>query len=176
MPTTVQAGSGWVTVTFVTPFADVPVMLTGVMSEADPTPVVVRVRNLTAQGFEVRVQEEEGQDGSHPAETVAYVAFDAGSGATQGLLFEAGRTPDEVRHPWYRIDFNVPFAAVPVFLGNIDTFDGSDTAGLRFRNGLASNIEVKVEEEKSRDSETRHTTERVSWTAWSTSGPVVAAP
>ena len=173
---TVQAGDGWVSVTFATAFSSTPVLLTGVMSDADPTPVVVRVRNLTAQGFEVRVQEEEGQDGAHPAETVAYVAIAAGTGATQGLTFEAARTPDAVRHPWYTIDFSVPFVSSPVFLGNIDTFDGPDTAGLRYRNLSPANVQVKVEEEKSANSETNHTTERVSWTAWSTPGPLVAAP
>ncbi|MEL7370585.1 MAG: CARDB domain-containing protein, partial [Myxococcota bacterium] len=173
---TTDTTDAWTTVSFSTPFASPPVLLTGVMSDNDSTPVVVRVRNLTASGFEVRVQEEEGQDGTHASETVAFVAMEAGTGVVQGLTFEAGRTPDAVRHPWYRVDFSAPFTLAPVFLASMDRADGGDTAGLRFRNATAGSVEIKVEEEQSANSETGHTTESVSWTAWSAPGPLVAAP
>ena len=173
---TVSVTDGWTSVTFSTPFAAAPVLLTGVMSANDTTAVVVRTRNVTAQGFDVRLQEEEGQDGTHAAETVAFAAMEAGVGGSAGIVFEARRTPDAVRHPWYRIDFSAPFSLAPVFLGNIDRFDGPDTAGLRYRNLLADRVEVKVEEEKSANSETNHTTETVSWAAWSAPGVLLTAP
>ena len=43
----------------------------------------------------------------------------------------------------------------------MSTHDGRDSAGLRYRNLDINGVDIKVEEEKSLDSEINHTTENV---------------
>ena len=51
----------------------------------------------------------------------------------------------------------------PVFLADMQTTDGWDTANLRWQNKDFYAIDVKIAEERSRDSETYHTTEVVGY-------------
>jgi len=57
----------------------------------------------------------------------------------------------------------------PYFLAQIQTFDGGDPAGLRYRVS-SGKVQVMVEEEQSADSETAHTSEVVGWVAFASSG------
>ena len=81
-------------------------------------------------------------DDAHTTERIGYIATEP----TAGTGFEVGRTPDAVTDDDYRIGF-----------------DGPDTAGLRYRNLGRSSVDVFVEEERSRDGETNHTTETVGY-------------
>ena len=64
-----------------------------------------------------------------------------------------------------------------MLLADVDTFDGGDTSGLRLRDVTGARAQVKVKvEEKPRDPETNHTTERVSWLVGEAPGLIVAAP
>ncbi|MCZ6907083.1 MAG: fibronectin type III domain-containing protein, partial [Deltaproteobacteria bacterium] len=63
--------------------------------------------------------------------------------------------------------FNESFIDSPVFLADMQTTDGSDTATVRWENKDPFGVEVKIEEEQSRDSETRHTTEMVGYMVFS---------
>ena len=62
-------------VTFASAFTgSPPVVLTTTASNNDPTAVDSDPLNITANGFDVRLQEEEAQDGIHIAETVGWIA------------------------------------------------------------------------------------------------------
>ena len=50
----------------------------------------------------------------------------------------------------------------------MQTADGKDTAALRWRNKNGRGVEIKVEEEQSRDTETNHTTESIGYMIFST--------
>jgi hypothetical protein len=54
----------------------VPVLLSQSQTYAGGQAVVTRQRNISASGFQIRLQEEEGNDGSHATETVGYLAID----------------------------------------------------------------------------------------------------
>jgi hypothetical protein len=51
----------------------------------------------------------------------------------------------------------------------MQTADGGDASAVRWQNRDQYGIEVKIEEEQSKDSETNHTTEAVGYMAFSTS-------
>jgi hypothetical protein len=76
---TVQAAHGFVPVTFAQSFTQVPVILSQSQTRTGAQPVVSRQRSASASGFEVRLQEEEGNDGGHAMETVGYIAIEAGA-------------------------------------------------------------------------------------------------
>jgi hypothetical protein len=159
---TVATDHDFVTVAFGQGFPETPVILTQAQTYADPAAVVTRQRNATSSGFAVQLQEQEANDPVHALETVGYVAVAPGLGMTAGVAFEAAVTPDAVTHAWYGLTFLDGYGD-PVLLAGLQTRDGGDTAGLRYRNLQTTSAEVFVEEEKSRDTEVNHTTEIVGY-------------
>jgi len=169
---TVSAATSWVTVTFPQAFASTPTLLTGVASQNDPAACVTRTRNLSATGFQIKVQEEEAADGVHSAETVAWVAVEQGSGSNNSVPYLASRTSNSVQNSWYTISFSPAFSQTPIFLCFDDTYHGGNTCGTRYNNLDATSVDVKIEEEKSKDSEVYHVAEVVSYLAWGSAGNI----
>jgi hypothetical protein len=80
-----------------------------------------------------------------------------------GFMFEIGRTTNSVKHQFQPVHFDFEFKSPPVFLAGMQTTDGGDTAAVRWQNRVAEGIEVKLEEEQSRDTETNHTSEVIGY-------------
>ena len=158
---TVSTDETFANVSFSQSFAAQPIVLTQTQTYNGKQPVVTRQRNVSASGTEVRVQEEEAL-GDHFTETIGYVAAETGSTVIDGTEFEFGRTPDEVTGSWYKFDFQRN-QVLPRFFADMQTFDGPNSAGLRYRNLSNNGVEVRVEEEQSKDTETRHNSEVVGY-------------
>jgi subtilisin family serine protease len=148
-------------VSFTQQFTQIPVVLTQAQTYNGGDPIVTRQRDVSMSGTQVRVQEEEAR-GKHLAETVGYIAAEPGASSLSGVSFEADRTSDSVTDTWSRLEFTSSYDT-PQFLADMQTFDGSDSAGLRYRQLSNTDVEVKVEEERSADTETDHTTEVVGY-------------
>jgi len=71
---TVQTSHLWYSVAFSTAFNSPPIVLTQCQTLNGGQAVVTRQRQGTSSGFQVRLQEEEGNDGTHAVETLGYVA------------------------------------------------------------------------------------------------------
>ncbi len=145
-----------------TAFNDTPVVLTAVTSVNEGEAVTTRVGNIDSDGFEVSLQEQEANAQTHAEESIDYIAWEPSSGIIDGVEFEVGLTLDVVTDEPSDLDW-VPFAVPPVFLADMQTKDGGDTANLRLRNKSAGGVEVWIDEEKSLDLETGHTTEIVGY-------------
>ena len=152
-------------VSFPSRFAFAPVVLTQVTSDNDPAAVATRVRNITAAGFEVRLVEEEGNDGSHAAETVHWIAIEQSSGQSGGLVHDAAITFQNVTDGERTIPFNQSFAAPPVFLAALQTFADADPCTLRHTALGTTDTTVFIEEEASADTETAHGRESAGYLA-----------
>jgi len=135
--------------------AERPVLLTQVVTYNDSSAVCTRIRGLTRRRFVVRLQEEEGNDGEHPGETVHYIAVSPGTGQIDGKDFIAVKTSNSVTHDWHTINFGQSIDS-PLVLANMNTEDGDDPSVLRYRNLSSSSVQIKVEEEQSEDEEVRH--------------------
>jgi hypothetical protein len=107
---------------------DDPVVVSRSQTHEGGQAVVTRHRNVGAGGFDVRLQEEEDNNGQHRTERIGYLACETGGDGPQ----VAGRL--RVDDEWRRIDFADDFDAPPVTLTSIQTFEGTDTAGLRLRD------------------------------------------
>jgi hypothetical protein len=70
----VQSNHLWVNALLSSPFTSSPVILSQSQTTNGGQAVITRQRNITSTGFEVRLQEEEGNDGWHQVETIGYVA------------------------------------------------------------------------------------------------------
>ncbi|WP_433631777.1 hypothetical protein [Halomicrococcus sp. NG-SE-24] len=122
-----------------------PVVLAQSQTYRGADPIVTRVRNVSSDSFDVRLQEEEAK-GWHASETVGYVALEQATGALDGRPFEVRRTDATIGHEWTRIPFEQQYD-LPRFVAGMQTFNGTDTAELRYRNLTGDGVDVRVEEE-----------------------------
>jgi hypothetical protein len=130
-------------------FSSTPVVFSQAESSRGPHAVVTRHRNVSSNGMSVRLQEQNSY-GAHMNESVGYLAVEEGRGSLGGAAFEAGRTPDSVTHRWHRISFDWSYDD-PRFVADVQTYNGSDAAEVRYRNLSSSGVEVRIEEERSDD-------------------------
>lgn len=134
--------------------------------------VVTRTRSVARTGFDVQLQTAEAVTGV-PTERVGYVALTEGSSTNEPL--EAGRTGDTVTQRLTTVGFNRSYADAGV-VADMQTRDGPDTARVRYRSLTGSSVQVFVAEERSRDSEARHTTEVVGYVAFEAGTAIEAKP
>ena len=143
-------------------FSEPPVVLVQSQTENGTDPIVPRLRNVSADGMEVLVQEEEGEEngGYHYAETVGYLAVSPGQRVLDGRSAEADVAP--VDHGWTRIAFDGSYDD-PVFLASVQSYEGWNTVTVRYRNLTSDGVEVMLQEEQSADDETGHVPESVGY-------------
>ncbi len=145
----------------------------GVLAPTPPDgirPVISRVDNVGATGFNVSLQNEEQYAPNHiAAETIQWVAFQPLSGISDlaNAAIEVGDSGGtNVDSSFNTITFaSTSFNSEPIMAVSSQTIDGSDPAYPRYRNVTSSNFQVKMEEEKSGDSETSHVDERIGYLA-----------
>ena len=154
---------------FAQSFAVSPVVLVQCASENESVAVATRLRNVTASGFEVRLQEEEAANGAHADETLHYIALSPGTGNEADWKAEVVSLGTSFTHQWRAIDF-LSSQADPLFLAAMQSYQGSDPAALRYRALEGARVEVMVEEEQSRDSEVSHAREAIGYLVLSNQG------
>ena len=162
--TTNKTGS-FVAMPFSQPFPEVPVVLATVVTADEDDTVTTRVRTISTHNFEFRMQEQEGNTQSHAAETICYLAWEPSSGSVNGLPLETSRTQDAVTQVHETVAFRQSFTHPPVFISGMQTTEDNDTATVRCRNLDRFHLDVRIEEERSGDNETVHTTEVVGYVA-----------
>ncbi|MBT8361814.1 MAG: PKD domain-containing protein, partial [Deltaproteobacteria bacterium] len=142
-----------------------PVILSQVMTESEADAVTGRIRNVSQGSYEYKLQEQESTSKSHQAEMVAYIAWEPGIGDLGDFQYEVGVTGKKVTHKGYTFTFQTNLSDVPLFLADMQTQTGGDTAVLRMLDISKRSARLKVEEEKSKDKEVRHSKERVGFLA-----------
>ena len=147
-------------------FQTVPVVVTTISSVNESDAVTGRLRNISTQGFEFCMQEQELNPKEHAKERMNYVAWEPSVGTVDGLTFEVGKTEDILKHGFQSLSFSQTYPNAPVFLANIQTGDGMDTANVRSQNKNVSSVEVRIDEEQSKNDETSHTTEVLGYMAF----------
>lgn len=169
---TVEADHRWADVSFDGSFDEVPVVFTQSQTREGGDPIVTRNRNVTAAGFQTVLQEEEARrSGGHVTETVGYVAVEPGTSGGRGPTFRVGRVGG-VDDGWHGIDFGDEYDDEPTFVADMQTTNGGNTAGLRYRNYDGRSVEVRVDEETSADGETHHVDETVGYWVFGARGGI----
>ncbi|PIR93678.1 hypothetical protein COT97_05395 [Candidatus Falkowbacteria bacterium CG10_big_fil_rev_8_21_14_0_10_39_11] len=149
------------TVTYNESFNQTPMVLSQSQTYNGWQAIVTRQQNVGTNSFQVKLKEEEGNDGTHAYEDVGYIAIETGNAMLGSRLLNVSATPDNVTHAWSRIDFDM--MSDPFFFSMMQDHDGGDTAGIRHKNLGSNSVEIMIEEEQSKDSETNHTTEVVGY-------------
>lgn len=146
------------------------IVLAQQIAGADDQPAsAIRVRNVGARGFDLKMQREEAarRRDRFPKVTVGYLATSAGAGSVNGAQFEASIAASiGPNFTQGALRFSVPY---PALFGQVTSYNGSDTVTLRHQL-TPTGADVRVEEEVSKDDELLHTREEVRWLAVSVSG------
>lgn len=137
-------------------FSDPPVVLTSVMSENDTTTVDSDPLNITTSGFDLRLQEEEAEDGSHAAETVGYIAIEPGGSSASGTATAHGG----VDHTVHALGLGDTFTDA-VVVAETQTINGPNTATVVIDAQDNDSVDLFVEEEQSNDDEMNHIDETI---------------
>jgi hypothetical protein len=173
--TNLMTTQGWEEINFSNDFTNSPVMFSQVQTNNEPGYVVTRQSDIASSGFKVSMQEEEAtMNTTHAEETIGWMALSSGSGTWGDYTYQAGLTGDQVAHNWFNLGFGVRFNDTPQLFASMNTFDGPDTATLRYQNLSKNNVKIMVEEEKTLDSEVLHNTENVGFLALEGSGNLSA--
>jgi hypothetical protein len=175
---TVEAGlttgsSSFRNVPFSGGFTSAPVVVSQITTRNGSAAAVTRQKNVTATRFAVGLQGQESTP-TVADETVAFIAVENGTGTTGGAPYEAAMAASRFDNGFRALGFAAAFTAAPAFVAAMQTTNGRDTATLRYRNLMQSGVELKVEEEQSKDSETKHGLESVGYLAF-TVGPILGS-
>ncbi len=125
------ATANWTTVTFPTPFEVAPVVFVNQLLSSTSYATVVRIRNVTATGFQVKIFKEEGVTSTPGTETISYIALTPGKGDFNGQRFTVGRTAENfVTASAKQVLFGDTIDN-PVFIAQMQTANDEVTAALR---------------------------------------------
>jgi Peptidase M10 serralysin C terminal len=165
--------SGWENLSFKHNFISTPVVLSQVQSDNDTQFVRTRQRNATVDGFSITLEEEEAlMKSGHGTESIGWLAISSSSGKWDGLSYQAKNTGNAVNHNWYNINATT-YKTTPNLLASIASYNEQDPVGLRYQEitgTTGSTIQIKIEEDKSFDTELRHAKEQVNLFAIEGSG------
>ena len=158
----ISVGSTWVRVPLTGTFTE-PVVIAGPPSFGDSEPCVVRVRNVTPTGFDIRLAEWDGLDGKHPAETVSYQVMDKGlTTLPDGTIVEADRCAGTPTNQ--NVRFSGLFNTIPVVLTTIASENEIDTIGSRTSKiTTASFAYYFKEQEKNKNQHVKETVHYIAW-------------
>jgi hypothetical protein len=143
-----------------------PVVIATMTSANEGDAAVARVSNVTATGFDLRIQETDFADGLHGPEDVSWIVLEAGSWMIDGTLVQAGTlsTGQNMRWGAAPVVFDAAFSADPAVL--VATQTAADPAFVKARmTGRDSfGFAVGLEEEEAA-SWGPHAAETIGWIA-----------
>jgi len=154
----------WLKVDFEADFKRAPNVFTQITSQYKYKPYNTRQRYITDNGFQVVLQAEEKLRVTE-AEEVSYVAW--GVSKNLNSQWYSGRSKDNVdeKGQVLQIKNKQNVKNTPAFFAAMQTTDGGDTAGIRYKKLNGQSVSVYIQEEQSRDKEADHTTEVVGYLA-----------
>ncbi|MCU0345366.1 MAG: Ig-like domain-containing protein [Saprospiraceae bacterium] len=164
--------NNWKYVPFPNTFATVPVVFAQATSENEGDAVTPQLRNVTTQGFEVKLKEQETSTGEHAAEKLSWMAMEAGQVSTVEFGLEAGLVP-AVSSTVVPFNFNLAFSTVPALVATTQTVNQEDPSNPRFQNVSSTGAEVFLDEESSKDAETTHPAEAMAYLAVTADADIV---
>ncbi len=155
----------WKRVTFQNSYTD-PVVVAGSLSFNGEDPAVVRIDNVTSNGFDICLQEWDYLDDQHTLEKVGYLVMESGIHTLEdGTQIRAGTVHTDTTTSFEHVYFDGNFNTTPVVMAISTTFNGSDAVTVRMRDVNRWSFELMLEEQEA-NTDLQHSTETVSYIAW----------
>lgn len=154
------ATQDWQTVDLAGAFAS-PVALV-LPAYADARPTSPRLRDVSGDGFDHRLEGWKYLDDYRHSEDASYVVVDSGAEVLGAATAEAG-TASVVHDEWTAVEFDVQFPTAPVVFTQLQTANGSDQAVTRNANLTVDGFAVAMQEEE--DASAWHSREEIGYVA-----------
>ena len=143
-------------------FKSTPLIFTQLVTTNESTPVIARLRNISTNQFEIKLQEEMANDGERIGESVAWFAIEEG---TQLTDYQLEAATEEVGDAAVMVNFQESFTKTPAFFTTMQTIKDNDPAYPR-NKGLSNNsVVVNIQEETSAEGDLSHTEEKLAYLA-----------
>ena len=161
-----STNQNWKTVNLSNSYTN-PVVIMGGLGMYGGQAATTRVRNVTANSFQWRVDEWEYLDEGHNAETVAYMVVEAGRHTLDnGFVLEAGNT--EVRNALKNVPFSEDFGEAVTVFCSVNTENEAQAVNVRVRNITSAKFDMELQEEENGgtgNGSRAHVDETVGWVA-----------
>ena len=143
----------WKTVSFTSAFDTIPVVMVSQTSAYNTIPTIVRIKNVTKTGFDVKLQRESKNSVILVNEIFSYLAVRPGVGKVNGNKIKVGFTADNAVGnaitQYAKISYGETIEN-PIFLAQLQTCnDDTVTATLRCRSILTTEARVFKQRETS---------------------------
>lgn len=153
----------WTKVTFKQPFVD-PVVIAKPASYRDSDPAVIRIRNITNNDFEIKIQEWAYLDGIHNYENVSYIVMEKGTYILPGdIMVEAGIFKADANQFQFK-SFEGSFLQTPVVIASTISENEFDAVTGRISNVDIDGFDFCLQEQET--TKNQHMVETISYIAW----------
>ena len=128
-----------------------PIVLASLQTSDGTDTAGLRLRNVSADGFQVRIEEEQSGDSetAHTTEVVGYFALEAGLIANSfgSVVGEAGSISSDQTSgsQWRRVSLQRSYSS-PVVLMNLTSYNGIQPSHIRVRNVTSTSFDYQLEE------------------------------
>ena len=145
---------------------DNPVVIVSDPSFNGSDPVAVRLRQVTGNTFQIRLQEPNYKDGSHVSESVSFLVMEAGDWTlSDGTRISAGtRNSSRLTSKGFESVNLKDFDSTPTVLSQVQTANGGDWVTTRTTGQSANKFQVAMQEEEALN-KGGHTSEKIGWLA-----------
>ena len=156
-------GKEWQTISFPHTFDSIPVVLTQIQSGNTSQWLVARTQNLSPTSFQVKIQlQEKLKHLSIPNQTLGWFAIVPGTHSIEGLTILANNQSN-ITHNWKTVYTSQLNPQSSLLFTKLITYKGEDPANTRIHNLSYNRFQIKLQEEQSRDRETRHIAETIGY-------------
>jgi len=143
-------------------FSTTPLIFTQVSTVNESAPAITRLRNVSTNQFEMKLQEEKANSGERTGESVAWFAIEEG---VQLSEYQLETMVENVGSIEENINFQQAFTELPAFFTSMQTTFDRETAYPRNKALSPTGVSVKIQEEESADSDNSHATEKLAYLA-----------
>ena len=157
---TSTVGKGFKTISLPTSYSSKPTVLTQIQSTQNSDWVITRTRNIRNSNFQVRIQKEEKREGtSFQNEIVGWMSINNGN-YTRGQKVQTNLV-SRVNHNTKTIRYSSSFSSTPILLTKVASYMSNEPCNTRIVRNRSTYFQVKVLEDKSKDTEIRHRNEYI---------------
>lgn len=157
-----SAESSFKALAFPSPLDTTPVVMATLASANDPTPAQAVLTEVNTGGFRFKLQQEEAMNTNHGPERIDFIAWEPSTGLAGSIRFDVGFM-DGATDAWHSYNYNQVFRTTPLVTAIRQSHRESDPAATLGRHGTGSGIEIRLAEDRSLDSETKHVDETIGY-------------
>lgn len=154
--------SDWKQVTFINFFSSQPKIFAMIQTENDSTTSYAEIKDVTNNGFKIRIEEAVGNDDIHIEEIISWIAFEDNPIAQEGTA----STTDA----WSNIVFPTPYSEPPTLISFITSENNAAQANVDIKNLTSTGFSFRIEEDSIAQNGT-HISETISWSAFDYTSP-----